>query len=649
MRSRPPASSARSRMATSPRCPGCGSSARALKPTPLSATRTRWPPSRSASDDVHAACLRVLARVGQGLLADAEQDHAPLRRRLGPEVVAKPELGSVLALHLVHAHPERRGEPLVVERGRAKLEQQVPEPRYRELDHVLEVGEQPEVLRVLQPPAEDLEPHPGGRDRLDRVVVDVAGDPAALLLARLDEVPEQRAALCEVARELGVLAARADVADEGRAEPALVGFDGAQRDVDRELSPVLPSPGELEIRAHRARARIAEVGRAVGGVTLSEALRKQDLHRLAHDLVAVVAEQPFRLAVHEHDRSAVVDDHHAVRCRLEQSREALLALSPHLLRTALFGDVPHSRGEEPSLRRVDRAERQVHGELGPVLAAAGELDPDAGRPGRGIGEVLVTVLDVAPMEAIREEQLDGPAEELVALVSEQVDGLRVDEGDPPLVVDADDRIGRRVEQGTEHRLAATQRREPVATLGGPVHEVLDHGGHHVHRHARLAPGRAPNRLEHLLGRRPLGQIGGRAVAQHLEHGRAVLVRRQGDYPRVRRDTSDRRCGACPAAVGHPDVEHRHVGLGSLRLRGRLGRVADRRHELHPRLVGEEIAERFSERRLVLGDQDADRRGATALGVHGPPRRSGSHLDTGRCFYSARLWASSRALALPARI
>jgi hypothetical protein len=56
----------------------------------------------------------------------------------------------------------------------------------------------------------------------------------------------------------------------------------------------------------------------------AEARREQDFHRLAKQLLARVAESQLRLAVHDADQAAPVDDDHGIGGGLQESPELAL-------------------------------------------------------------------------------------------------------------------------------------------------------------------------------------------------------------------------------------------------------------------------------------------------------------------------------------
>ena len=141
----------------------------------------------------------------------------------------------------------------------------------------------------------------------DELVAFVAEDLLDLGVRQLDP-PLRPDAQDRVGRELQQLlelvlglVALGDVADRGECEAALARLDRGERDLAGEFASVLAPGVELESGAHRAGAGIAEVSGAVAFVDGVEALGDQLLDPLAHQFVALVAEDLLDLGVDELD------------------------------------------------------------------------------------------------------------------------------------------------------------------------------------------------------------------------------------------------------------------------------------------------------------------------------------------------------------
>ena len=326
---------------------------------------------------------------------------------------------------------------------------------------------------VSEPPPQQAEAQADRGHRLHGVVVNVRGDPRALLLACADDACDQAPPLGQMPVQIGRRQPLADVADECGHVAAVLGLERRERDLDRKLRAVLPAPAQLQVAAHRPRLRIGDVTVAVLDMALADALREQQLDLLAEQLAAVVLEERLGLAVDEHDRSGGIDYDHRVGCRLQQRREPLLALAPDRVGADAGGDVAHEGGREPAVLGLERTQGDVDRKLGPVLAPARELEPGAHGARARVGEVAVALLDVVLLEPLREQLLDLAAEQLVSAVAEELLGLGVDELDCPLLVDDHDCVRGGVEQRREAILRLVA--QPLDAL--PLADVANEGSH----------------------------------------------------------------------------------------------------------------------------------------------------------------------------
>jgi hypothetical protein len=98
---------------------------------------------------------------------------------------------------------------------------------------------------------------------------------------------------------------------------------------------------------------------------------------------------------------------------------------------------------------VQRAEADLDRKLGAVVAASVELEVGAHLARPRIGHVPRAVREVDAAEALGDEELDGAAEQLAAVVAEELLGAPVDKADATLGVGEHDRVGCRIEQGFE--------------------------------------------------------------------------------------------------------------------------------------------------------------------------------------------------------
>ncbi len=163
----------------------------------------------------------------------------------------------------------------------------------------------------------------------------------------------------------------------------------------------------------------------------ADLIRDQDLHRLADQLVPVVAEQPLGLPVDQHDVPVAVHADHRVRARIHQPAEP----GPRALP---LGHVPrHARHPDDRPGPVgDRRQVQRHLDRRPVLAQPAGLvlvHPLAPRDG---GHHRRFPLPVPG----RDEHLDVTAGDLGGGVPVQPFGARVPAGDDLVEGLADHRV-----------------------------------------------------------------------------------------------------------------------------------------------------------------------------------------------------------------
>ena len=139
---------------------------------------------------------------------------------------------------------------------------------------------------------------------------------------------------------------------------------------------------------------------------------------------------------------SMVDAHHRVRRRLQQPREPCL-------RAFAVGDVPDRGGDQDAFLGVDGGQGDLGGEGGAVAAAPGQFHPRAHRAGPRVSHVPGPSAGVDVADRVRDEHFHRLADQLVPPVAEQPLGLRVDQRDPPVAVDAHHRVRRRLQQPRE--------------------------------------------------------------------------------------------------------------------------------------------------------------------------------------------------------
>jgi hypothetical protein len=129
----------------------------------------------------------------------------------------------------------------------------------------------------------------------------------------------------------------------------------------------------------------------------------------------------------------------------------------HRLGVAPLGSVSDRGENEQPLLPLQRAERDLDGELGAVCSQPRQLRPIAmstHRPHPRCCRVGVSMARMALAEPLGYEHLDRPAEKVVAVVAEEAFGLAVDELDRAALVDDDHGIGRRVDHRLEEQARA---------------------------------------------------------------------------------------------------------------------------------------------------------------------------------------------------
>ena len=121
-----------------------------------------------------------------------------------------------------------------------------------------------------------------------------------------------------------------------------------------------------------------------------------------------------------------------------------------------IADVAHGRCGDDAGLGLDARDVDLRRELGGVLAHANQLDTRRGRYAGEVRAVAVARVGRRPAEPIRDDQLDRLADELGAVVAEQLLGALVGEHDPAVGATADDRVGRELQELREHALGANR-------------------------------------------------------------------------------------------------------------------------------------------------------------------------------------------------
>ena len=138
--------------------------------------------------------------------------------------------------------------------------------------------------------------------------------------------------------------------------------------------------------------------------------------------------------------------------------EQLLAASQRFFRLLALAQVADEAGEQAQVIRRIAAQGELDRKLAAVLAHGGDLDAPAEHAAFTRGALARQAGPVLLAQGRRHDQLcQLAAQRLGARVSEHALGRRVELGDPPLVIDGDDRVERHAEDVRLARLAAPQR------------------------------------------------------------------------------------------------------------------------------------------------------------------------------------------------
>ena len=203
----------------------------------------------------------------------------------------------------------------------------------------------------------------------------------------------------------------ADVPDGAHGQRAFLGLQGAETDFNGKLCSILAQSVKLEARAHGAGPRLGEKTRAVPRMSAAKTLRDEDLDLLAQEFFARVAEELFRLRIHQNDAPRAIDNDNCVRRGFQQTAEFLLGLFS-------FRDIPNGAHCQRSILGFQGAETDLHRELDAILAPAVKLQTRAHRAGARLRKIVRPMSDVAGTITLRQQHLDGLATQCDAFVTE---------------------------------------------------------------------------------------------------------------------------------------------------------------------------------------------------------------------------------------
>ena len=108
-----------------------------------------------------------------------------------------------------------------------------------------------------------------------------------------------------------------DVHDRRKHHRPVVGFDGIQSDLDRELASVFPSAKKIAPDPHRSWLRIGVIRLAQAGMMAGESFGHEKLHRSPEELRPRISKNAFCLGVDQDDLAPPSDHHHGVGGRFD--------------------------------------------------------------------------------------------------------------------------------------------------------------------------------------------------------------------------------------------------------------------------------------------------------------------------------------------
>ena len=262
-----------------------------------------------------------------------------------------------------------------------------------------------------------------------------------LLLAELLLAPAERLlgglALAEVAEDAGVVAVGAD-------RPR------RQREFDGDLDAGLGERGQLDGLSDHMRLTGLGVPRDAGAVQLPIVLGDDELERPADRLGLGVSEDARRGRVPRHDPAGVVGGDDRVDRRLGDGAELLLGLHP-------LADVADDARVVALIVEEPRRQRELDRELRAILSERRELDGRADHVGLATAAHAMDGGAMQVAEPLGDDELELAPDRLGLGVPEEDGGGTVPAADDALGIRGDDRVGRRLHDGTELRLRLAQR------------------------------------------------------------------------------------------------------------------------------------------------------------------------------------------------
>ena len=191
----------------------------------------------------------------------------------------------------------------------------------------------------------------------------------------------------------------------------------------------------MTAEAHAAGLGVGVVMVAVLEVSLAEAFGDEVFEGEAEQFLAGVAEEGDGLGVDEFDEAALVDDNHGVWGGFEEAAEFGFG-------AFALGDIADGVDGEEAVLGVEGAEGDFGGELGAIAAEAWEFEALVEEVlAAGVGGEGGAVLGLESAGGFGDEAVHGLADEFAAFVSEEAEGLDINELDEALGVGDEDGVG----------------------------------------------------------------------------------------------------------------------------------------------------------------------------------------------------------------
>src|SRR5215510_3071263 len=361
------------------------------------------------------------------------------------------------------------------------------------------------------------------------------------------------------ARGLGA-PAFGDVANDPGADAFAVRSVLAESDFDRDFLPPLAQP--LQFDARPGRAFLALLSAPTRDFAQAGHEVRHEPRQFSPDhLSNFVTENLLYRRIDEENAAVLTGGEDDVRCRLGDPAVTILDFAQGAHDPPPLADLADDAHHQDSVFGLDPPSGDLRLKLPPGAVDQNrfELFARAVVCSVRIGAVLLMRIAAHDGDGLRPprcQSVDALAEKLVASVSEQLFGLRVDQRDPALLIGHDDRVGRKLHQLLKPR----PRRDQVVDQAAVFAHVARDGQHArdlvlfvVHQSERKADG---NRLA--VHRADLdfevGQTARRGNLHQLPRRGRYRVRTADDSQWAAKDRTfqtPEQCGGGRIGAGHP--------------------------------------------------------------------------------------------------